>query len=395
MTETESAKHAPPPPMPAPGSPSTERGAPTARLVGVDLARALAVFGMFTVHVGASRFSGGGAGTWLWELANGRASALFATLAGFSLMLIAGRREPKTGLAGRQAKARIVIRAVVLLALGTALAMTDFGDAVILNSYGVYFLLALPLVRLRARTLATIAVALAVIAPQVAFGLKALLHGPIANSLNAYDPLERLSGVGLLDILLTGMYPALTWMTFVVTGMALGRLELTSGAVQRQLAVLGPALIVLGYGVSWLALRLSGGQPPTEEAPGSVSDAWGLLAAEPHTSSTFDLVGSLGVAITVLLSATVAMDRLPWLRRLATPLIAVGTMSLTLYVGHILVILALPGEAVTPPESASAALLCAFVSGATLFAAVWSRFFRRGPLEYLLNSTTRLANSVR
>ncbi|MFI0822046.1 DUF418 domain-containing protein [Streptomyces sp. NPDC021098] len=423
MTEIESAKNAPPPPTPAPlpalapeSATATERGSPTARLVGVDLARALAVFGMFTVHVGPLPSpESGGVGNWIMNLANGRASALFATLAGFSLMLIAGRFEPKTGLAGRQAKARIAIRAVVLLALGTALAMTNFGGAGILNFYGVYFLLALPLVRLRARTLATIAVALAVVAPQVAFGLRALLNESIVNSINAYDPIARLCGVGVLDLLLTGLYPVITWMTFVVTGMALGRLDLTSGAVQRRLAVLGPALIVLGYGDSWLALRVSGGAqeimsgPPAAKDPGMGSgsfdmdiggelegpDAWGLLAAEPHTGSTFDLVGSLGIAITVLLCVTVAMARLPWLRRLATPIIAVGTMSLTIYVGHILVILALPGAAATPPESASVALLTWFIVGATLFAAIWSRFFRRGPLEYLLNGATKLANSVR
>lgn len=395
-----------------------------ARLVGVDLARAVAMFGMFTVHVGSST-PGGGVGDWFLGLANGRASALFATLAGFSLMLIAGRFEPKTGLAGRQARARIVIRAVILLVLGSALAMTNFGSAGILNSYALYFLLALPLLRLRAGTLAIIAVALAVVSPQVAYGLRALLTEPVVITINTYDPIERISGVGVLDLLLTGFYPAITWMTFVVTGMALGRLDLTSGAVQRRLAVVGPALIAFGYGVSWLVLRLSGGaqramagMPAMKDsgamkdpgmAPGSAlgavdvkiggglggPDAWGLLAAEPHTGSTFDLIGSIGIAITVLLCLTVAVARLPWLPRLATPVIAVGTMSLTLYVGHILVILALPGEAAAPPQSASTALLLSFIAGATLFAAVWSRFFRRGPLEYLLNGATKLANHVR
>lgn len=97
----------------------------------------------------------------------------------------------------------------------------------------------------------------------------------------------------------------------------------------------------------------------------------------------------------MILCLTLAVDRLPVLRRLAAPVIAVGTMSLTLYVSHILVILALPGKAVTPPQSASFELLFCFVVGATLFAAVWSRFFHRGPLEYLLNTTTKLANRVR
>ncbi|AXE87459.1 DUF418 domain-containing protein [Streptomyces sp. Go-475] len=428
MTEIESAKKTPSRPSPSPGSDTAmERPASLARLVGVDLARALAVFGMFAVHVGPAPTPGGGIGDWFLELASGRASALFATLAGFSLMLIAGRFEPKTGLAGRQARARIVIRAVILLVLGSALAMTNFGGAGILNFYAVYFLLALPLLRLRARTLAVIAVTLAVVTPQVAYVIRALLTESIVNSIDSYDPIARLSGVGVLDLLLLGLYPAITWMTFVVTGMTLGRLDLTSRTVQRRLAVVGPALIAFGYGVSWLALRLTGGaqkimagMPGMKDFgamkdPGAMKDAamasgsfdspvggglggpdaWGLLAAEPHTGSTFDLIGSIGIAITVLLCLTVAMDRLRWLRRLATPVIAVGTMSLTLYVGHILVILALPGEAATPPQSASAALLLCFVLGATLFAAIWSRFFRRGPLEYLLNSATKLANRVR
>ncbi|MBZ3906743.1 DUF418 domain-containing protein [Streptomyces griseiscabiei] len=423
MTEIESAKKTPrrpSPPLPGPAT-ATERPAPMARLVGVDLARALAVFGMFAVHVGPAPTPGGGVGDWFLELSSGRASALFATLAGFSLMLIAGRPEPKTGLAGRQARARIVIRAVILLLLGSALATTNFGGAGILNFYALYFLLALPLLRLRARTLAIVAVTLAVVTPQVTYVIRALLTESIVRTVDTYDPLARLSGVGVLDLLLTGLYPAITWMTFVVTGMTLGRLDLASGAVRRRLAAVGCALIAFGYGVSWLLLRLTGGaqkimagmpavkDPEAMKDPGTATgsfdaavggglwgpDAWGLLAAEPHTGSTFDLIGSLGIAITVLVGLTVALDRLWWLRRVAAPVIAVGTMSLTLYVGHILVILALPGEAATPPQSASTALLLCFIAGATVLAAAWSRFFRRGPLEHLLNHATKPARHVR
>ncbi|MEU0948331.1 hypothetical protein ABZ379_37435 [Streptomyces canus] len=65
----------------------------------------------------------------------------------------------------------------------------------------------------------------------------------------------------------------------------------------------------------------------------------------------------------MILRATVAVDRLPWLRRLAASVIAVGTMSLTLYVAHVLVIVALPGEGVTPPQSASLELLLCASSG--------------------------------
>ncbi|WP_055533634.1 DUF418 domain-containing protein [Streptomyces graminilatus] len=376
---------------------------------------------MFAVHVGPFPTPGGGVGDWFLELSSGRASALFATLAGFSLTLIAGRLVPKTGQAGKQARNRVIIRAAVLLVVGTALAMTNFGGAGILNFYALYFLLSLPLLKLPARTLAFIAVTLAVVSPQLAYGLRALLTESAVHTIDSFDPIAQISGVGVLDFALTGLYPALTWMTFVVTGMTLGRLDLDSWAVRRKLAVVGPAMIAFGYGVSWLLLRVTGGakeiaaqmaaQTAAFKDPSAIgdmslaeggfdmpvgdqlwgSDAWGLLAAEPHSGSTFDLIGSLGIAITVILTVTVALERLEWLRRLATPIIAVGTMSLTIYVSHILVILALPGEAAAPPQSASTGLLLSFIAGAILFAAIWSRFFRRGPLEYLLSLATKRA----
>jgi uncharacterized membrane protein YeiB len=253
MTQIEISHATSPPRHTAPAEPTgvVEQRPSVGRLVGVDLARALAVFGMFAVHVGPFAVDVGGLGGWLLELAEGRSSILFATLAGFSPMLIAGRFEPKTGLAGRQARVRIAIRALVMLVLGTALTMLKTGIAVILAFYGVYFLLALPLIRLRARTLAIIAAVLAVVGPQAAFGLK-------------------------------------------------------------------------------------------------------------------------------------------WLRRLASPLIAVGTMSLTLYVAHVAAYTLL-----SEGSTSTLVPLLGFIAGAILFATIWSRFFRRGPLEHLLNSTTKLAKFVR
>lgn len=383
-------------------------GVSLGRMVGLDVARALAVFGMYIVHIGPPLSATDGVGSWVRYLADGHSSVLFATLAGFSLMLIVGRREPKTGLAGRQAKARIAIRAAVLLVLGTALAM-EYGGVIILAFYGVYFLLALPLVRLRAGTLALIAAGLALVTPQMAFALKALLSESVQQSVNAYDPLKALSDVGVLDLLLTRFYPALTWMPFVVAGMTLARLDLPAPAVQWRLAALGAALTVAAYGTSLLlagkdalASMAEGGKPSAGpkpasfgsgsfEAQGAASD---LLTAGPHSGTTFDIIGSVGIAILVIVVTTVLMDRLPLLRRLAKPIIAVGAMSLTAYVGHFVV-----QSVVDMPTGESSQVswlpVLTFILGAIVFAALWSRFFRRGPLESLLSASTKLAKYVR
>ncbi|GHE29632.1 hypothetical protein GCM10017771_45570 [Streptomyces capitiformicae] len=336
-------------------------------------------------------------------------------------MLLAGRREPKTGLAGRQAKARIAIRAVVLLVLGTVMAM-EYGGVIILGFYGVYFLLALPLVRLRAKTLAITAAAFALVTPQLAFALNQLLTPSVQQTINAYDPLRRLSEVGVLDLLLTGFYPALTWMSFVIAGMALGRLDLSSGTVQKRLAALGASLTAAAYGMSLLlagkgALRStaeggssSGGSGSMPPASGSMPPASGsvpldggsfpdmpassLLTAGPHSGTTFDIIGSVGVAILVIVGATVLIDRLPRLRRLAKPVIAVGTMSLTAYVGHFVAQSVFSTPAGTGTQQSWLPLIM-YVLGAIVFATIWSRFFRRGPLEYLLNAATKPVKHIR
>ncbi|PTH85514.1 hypothetical protein C9J60_25035 [Streptomyces sp. A244] len=384
------------------------------RLVGVDLARALAVFGMYIVHIGPPLSATTGVASWIRYVADGHSSVLFATLAGFSLMLLAGRREPKTGLAGRQARARIAIRAVVLLALGTAMA-TEYGGVIILGFYGVYFLLALPLVRLSAKTLAITAAAFALVTPQLAFVMTPLLTPSVQESINAYDPLRRLSEVGVLDLLLTGFYPALTWMSFVIAGMALGRLDLSAGTVRRRLAALGASLTVAAYGMSLLlagkdALRSMAEDGPSSGGSGSMPSGSGsmplddgsfpdmpassLLSAGPHSGTTFDIIGSVGVAILVIVGATVLMDRLPGLRRPAKPVIAVGTMSLTAYVGHFVAQSVLSTPAGSSTQQSWLPLIM-YVLGAIVFATIWSRFFRRGPLEYLLNAATKPAKHIR
>ncbi len=370
----------------------------------MDLARGLAVFGMYAAHVGPDPSEGGTTG-FLMELAHGRASALFAFLAGFSIILMTGRRAPKTGRAGRQAVAKVVIRALVLLAVGTALSLTGTPVEVILAFYGLYFLIVLPLYRLGARPLAVIAAAGALVLPQVLYLIKGALGESAPGGLWTWPA----DADGVLSLLFTGSYPVLTWIPFVIAGMAVARLDLAATAVRVRLAITGVSLAVLGYGGSWLALRLVPGALTTlteNSWTGSASSAWWsdtwgypfgdtpaeLLVASPHSETTLSILGNTGVALAVLVACLAAVDAIPRVHRLARPVIAVGTMSLTAYVFHIVGIWFLGIEEL--PGSPLHVLL-AFIAAMTVFATLWSRFFRRGPLEWLLGKATKPAELVR
>src|SRR5215203_6146899 len=123
------------------------------RIGGVDLARGVAVLGMMTAHVGV-------AGPDLWStdgwlgVADGRSAALFGVLAGLSIALLSGGTRPVAGTALGRARVRIAVRGVLLLLLGTFLAALGAPIAIILQSYGLLFALALTALRLPRTSLA-------------------------------------------------------------------------------------------------------------------------------------------------------------------------------------------------------------------------------------------------
>ncbi|MGX9121001.1 heparan-alpha-glucosaminide N-acetyltransferase domain-containing protein [Mesorhizobium sp. BHbsci] len=372
---------------PVAGGADSGRCSPANRLVGVDLARGLAVFGMYAAHVGPHPSEGGVTGFFL-ELAHGRSSALFAFLAGFSLVLITGR-IPKTGQAGRQAATKIVIRALILLILGLLLEATGTPVEVILAYYGLCFLLVLPLCRLDAVTLAAIALSTAFVLPQLAFLINQMMDEEMAS-----DP--------FVTLLLSGMYPAITWIQFIIAGMAVARLNLTKVTTRRWLATAGIALAVLGYGGSALALHYV---PGVAQTIASVPDLWWsdqgdnsfdsfedtiwLLVASPHSGTTFSILGNTGVALLVLAISLVVSDTR--LRVLTGPIVAVGSMSLTAYVLHLWGIWVL---GITEVPGSPLYVLGGFVLATGAFAMLWRRAFGRGPLEALMGKAADLSRYV-
>jgi uncharacterized membrane protein YeiB len=365
---------------------------------------------MYAAHIGPDPSVGGPLG-WVMEVARGRSSALFALLAGFTLVILTGRPQPRTGRAGRQAMGTVLIRSAVLIAMGYALTSLDTQIDVILAAYGMIFVLALPLYRLRAVTLAVIAAATAFVLPQVLYLLRAAVQGGSwADAVIAHDPLARISGSdGIVELFITGAYPVLTWLSFVIAGMAVARLDLTRPGVRANVALLGGALAVLGYGGSWLALHLVPGAQAAVSATtdgGAAASAWWsdavgdpttstpdwLLVAAPHSQTTWSILGNTGVGLLVLAACLIAADRSARLRWLATPVIAVGSVSLTAYVGHIIAVKALGIDDL--PASAALPALVGFAAAAMLLALAWTRAFRRGPLEYMLHTATTPAHLI-
>ncbi len=269
-----------------------------------------------------------------YVVAAGRASALFAVLAGVSLSLVAKRSDSLARF-----RVATVVRAVLLLVLGLALGAVDSPPLVILAYYALLFLVAVPLLGLPVRVLAVLAVCWALGSPL----LSHLLRATLVPEFRIDEP----GGLGLpAQLAVSGVYPVLTWTTYLLVGLAVGRLMLGSARIATGLLVGGLVAAAAARLVSAALLARAGGRAGLAEGtpmdPAQVDRsldagmfgvtptgdrAW-LLVAAPHSGATLDLVGTAGSALAVLgLCLLVTRRGLGPL----LPVAAAGSMTLTLY----------------------------------------------------------------
>ncbi|WP_460998553.1 heparan-alpha-glucosaminide N-acetyltransferase domain-containing protein [Trueperella pyogenes] len=381
-TSTTSSVPLPPQPAlaPAPVSTTPQPAAQRfrGRIRGIDLARGLAILGMIWAHVKPIIYEPGTVSYILSEIPSGRSSALFAFLAGISLAILSGRNVTYTGEQLRHAQLRIVGRAVILLAFAAFLSIFPTVIAVILGFYAAWFILAVPFLHWSPKKLGIAAGVVALIGPQIINGFHYLSYTFdifLSGGVNAY----------LYEVLLTGMYPGLAYMAYVFAGMAIGRLDLNSTAVRLRMLTAGLAISVVGYGSGYLAAIFMPFEPlpiddidtfsllPKEPTIGP----WDFFSIEPHTNTTPEVLGNLGFALIVL---ALCLWLTPLAKNVFFPIAAVGSMSLTAYVGHAFGLYF--KEDWFMSMSPTPFLI---VAGAMLaFCTVWALLpLRRGPLEWV------------
>lgn len=338
------------------------------RIAGVDLARGLAVIGMFAAHliITAEVFDWGDPSTWT-ALVDGRSSILFATLAGVSIGLVTGAREPLTGRRMSVARWRLALRAAILLVLGVLLIVTGVPVYVILPAYAILFLLALPFTGMRAPSVLWTAGGIALVMPFLQ---------PLLNGL----PIWESSFSAEIDAFIGWHYPFTVWIAFVLAGLGVARAGITRTITQIWMLVAGSALAAIGYGLAEL------------DVPVGDLYWWSVWTAEPHSSGVFEVIGSGGLVIAVL-GVCLLLCRVPVLKAITLPLRATGAMPLTAYTVQ-LVVWAIVAAAVFGDTSdlfgfRSLEPFWPLTLGVLVGCTAWALLIGRGPLEWLLDRAAR------
>ena len=395
---------------------------PRTRIGYLDAARALAIIGMLLAHISA--YVELPAPVQL--LVSGRSAIMFAVLAGVSTTLIARSGavtdHKRLGFINSSSARNLLVRAVILLLIGLTLPLISAGPIIILATYAVLYMLAIPVLRLSTRTIAVLTLVTAIVTPILSFWLRAtwpdtgeevVIGGvPTVLSFTSVDGILQ----GLRQLLFDGMYPVLTWIPFLLAGIVIGRLILNSKFTVGLSASVGAIMALIGYGTSWFLVHAtdlmsqhlviyrqldpSFANASDEElldkfgtlayanfGVTDTNDARNLLFAANHSGSITEIIGGIGFVLLVL--AALAL-----IERYAAPVLApfstLGKMPLTYYVAHVIGFLVLMLSGATAISLWLALVL--FILVPMAFAALWFHFFRRGPLEAMMHAAARKAS---
>lgn len=374
---------------------------PTSRALGVDVARAVALIGMVSVHVFPDQ-NVDGTMSWPFAVFGGRAAALFAVLAGVSIAFVEKRSRGQ--LYGRTLaadRAALVVRGLLILLMGLLLGHLDTPLETIIPYFGILFILVVPFYGRSSRFLLIATPIFAILGPV----LRHLLNGHVPEQVDPEADYTLMTAAQqpvpfVFDMLVTGFYPTLLWMAYLCVGMVIGRQVLTSRKVALRFVGWGGALAIATWVLSKILLGPAGGMQRLIEATPSLTTAdivdqltygpesvmmpnttwWWLAAVSPYSDTPLNVLHNLGsvvAALGVILLITWSGGKV------FSPFAAIGAMTLTLYSAHCVVLMLEVLDEERPVVS-----LWVHVISFMLFAMLWRSAIGRGPLEVIISDAS-------
>lgn len=355
------------------------------RIIGYDLARTLAVFGMVVVNFKIVMGAEQNGPAWLVDLVgllDGRATATFVVLAGAGLSLLSQKGRTR-GDRDRLAQDRrtLLKRALFLFIVG--LLYTPIWPADILHFYGVYIAVAAFLLAAPTRQLWHYSAAL-VLAFVVLFFALNYDQGWDWKTLE-YDGFWTPIGM-VRHLFYNGFHPVVPWLALLLVGNVLGRQDMSDPTIRRRVFVCGAGVTIIAEAVSWIIIRtLSPGASPADQEA-----IIAIFGTEPMPPMPLYMLAGSGTACAIIAAAITLSERYQgavWLR----PFVATGQLALTLYVAHgvlgmgILEAIGRLENQTLPFELLASVVFCA---AGVVFAYLWRKRFKHGPLEAVMRELT-------
>ena len=299
-----------------------------------------------------------------------RFAATFVFVAGIGIALfMAGASDDR-----ETSRRRLVLLRRGALLLGVGALVQWIWPGTILFYYGAYFIIGAAIAGWRTRSLVAVAVAVT--------ALSAAIAGWRGNRLLAGDPVRWLSPPVdsprnlFIRIFIDYTHPVFPWIVFVIAGIILGRHLGALVSFRNRLMGISLAVLVAAHvarSIAWPAATST-----TADVIRRV-----IVSTDPYDRAVGWVVSTLAVAVLAFCVVSVITER--FLESGAVRALGnVGSMSLTLYFGHVFFYNVLVRQlGLLGPDGLAAALLLTLLYAvpAFVFAAWWKSTVGMGPAE--------------
>ncbi|MCU0392987.1 MAG: DUF418 domain-containing protein [Thermoflexibacter sp.] len=351
------------------------------RIIGFDLARAYAIFGMYIVNFNIvfGQFKDDSLGGQFLSLFSGNSSTVFVMLAGMGIALMTNRGKEYTEEDKKRLKSTVNKRAWFLFGLGLLLYLWWSAD--ILHFYGGYMHIAALLIFIDKKYYLFVAI-LAIIVFHLLFAMIPYEIGWNFDTLQ-YNDFWTVSGF-VRNTFYNGWNAIFPWLAYFTIGMYLGRLDWTLTTTQQKFFVIGLVLFLLV-----LALQSISNHIPMSEDLKMYINADYLPPFLPFMLSTIGF-GLMLIAIFMYISKFVSNNKL------ANDLAKTGQMTLTHYISHLTIGMLLfafltdrnyEGK-VNEQIPINPLIIFMFALGYFIFSfyfsKLWAKKFKNGPFETLM-----------
>ncbi len=351
------------------------------RIIGLDFARAWAMFGMLLVNFMVITGAEGNGTPFLitfMSLFEGRASALFVILAGIGITLMT-RSAVASNEKIKISNSRKLIwkRSLFLFILGLLLYVMEWtGD--ILHYYGVYLFMAALLITVRKKALLLLSIIILFIAQSLQLTFNTFEGWGDPTPFINYVDFWTVEGF-LRNLFFNGYHPIFPWFSFFLTGMIIGRLDLHNRKIRKRLLFLGITTTILtellSKGLTYYFIPYTGKEAATF-----------LFNTGPILPNILYILSATGSAFAILIICLYITEKYEnsWF---VTSIVQTGQLTLTHYVSHVFIGI---GALILLDRMEHQSLLfvllfaTAFFIFSILFSVLWRKNFSRGPIEWVM-----------
>lgn len=350
------------------------------RIIGIDVARALAVIGMIIVNF--KMIFGQSGESWIGDFSSifdGKAAATFVVLAGVGLAFMTN-----SAVSGndqdiwKKVRSKILKRAILLFFIG--LSYIVIWPADILHFYGIYMLVTLIFIKVRSRYMLWSALAIIFLYPL----LMMLIDYDLGWDFTTFEYQGFWSMNGFIrNLFYNGFHPVVPWSAFMLIGLWFGRQDLNDDRFVKKSIVISLTLFLATKLISVLLIQiLSEGN---EEVAVELSQ---VLGTSPMPPLPIYMLAGSSIAIAAI-STCIIISRRFGDNPIIDALMKTGQLALTFYVAHVVIGVGLVEifgveELGTYSLNFSFTYALIFSLSCIAFAMAWTRYYKIGPLEWAM-----------